>query len=172
MLSIIYSCGCKCTIRREMTIICCIKPCQTYWITMRHFDLAEDHGIHLYGILALVPKKRSRSLQTAKMPLSFPINEHTKCPESIRVIRVCGLSDHDGWTPLHGHWEEVFVNSITVNIKNPQGKWYLYAGMSWNRSTVGLDSYQVITLCPTFRRVLILNLWHHELSDCRLQNVW
>ncbi len=42
----------------------------------------------------------------------------------------------DGWTPVDGHWEEVFVNSINSTIKNPQGKWYLYVGMSWNRSTV------------------------------------
>ena len=62
--------------------------------------------------------------------------------------------------------------STQLTIKNPQGKWYLHAGMSWNRSTVRLDSYQLITFCPTFRRVLILNLWHHELSECRLQKVW
>lgn len=146
MLSLIYSCGCKCTIHREMTIICCIKPCQTYWITMRHFDLAEDHGIHLYGIL--VPK-RSRSLQTTKMPLSFPMNILYKCPESIRVIRVCGLPDHDGWTPLHGHWEEVFVNSI--NYKEPSRKVIFVCGnvLEQKYSRAGqLSSYHLLSHVP------------------------
>lgn len=135
MLSLIYSCGCKCTIHREMTIICCIKPCQTYWITMRHFDLAEDHGIHLYGIL--VPE-RSRSLQTTKIPLSFPMN-------------ILNAQRAFVWFGFDGHWEEVYIFVNSINYKEPSRKVIFVCGnvLEQKYSRAGqLSSYHLLSHVP------------------------